>query len=252
LSTRPDCIFCKIVRGEAPSHRVCEDERTIAFMDIFPVTDGHTLVVTKDHFENLFEADEDALAAIARTSHRVAAAIRSELAPDGLMVFQLNGRAAGQTVFHYHMHLMPRATGEPLALASRVPGAPARLAEIAAKLARALARVSAVLIATVSLTACAAWREQRSQRAEWTSEWNGRIDDAKSDWQHPCATRPFVSWADAFLEGCQELPRSGECRTRIEWVDERVEQCRAWTAWQLRNFNQHERVEGTPPSMRIE
>ncbi len=143
MSTRADCIFCKIVRGEAPSHRICEDERTIAFMDIFPVTDGHALVVTKDHFENLFEADEDALAAIARTSHRVAAAIRSELAPDGLMVFQLNGRAAGQTVFHYHMHLMPRASGEALALHTRVPGTPARLAEIASRLARALARVTA-------------------------------------------------------------------------------------------------------------
>ena len=133
-----DCIFCKIVRGEAPSHRVCEDERTLVFMDIFPVTDGHTLVITKDHFENVFEADEDALAAIARTSHRVAAAIKRELAPDGLMVFQLNGAAAGQTVFHYHMHLMPRATGEPLALHTRVPGVPARLAEIASCLARAL------------------------------------------------------------------------------------------------------------------
>ena len=137
--SRPDCIFCKIVRGEAPSHLVCEDARTIVFMDIFPVTDGHTLVVTKDHFENVFEADEDTLAAVARTSHRVAAAIRSELAPDGLMVFQLNGRAAGQTVFHYHVHLMPRASGEPLALASRVPGVPERLGEIASRLALALA-----------------------------------------------------------------------------------------------------------------
>ena len=139
MVSKPDCIFCRIVRGEAPSHRVCEDERTLVFMDIFPVTDGHTLVITKDHFENVFEADEDALAAIARTSHRVAAAIKRELAPDGLMVFQLNGAAAGQTVFHYHMHLMPRASGEPLALHTRVPGKPERLAEIASRLARALA-----------------------------------------------------------------------------------------------------------------
>jgi len=138
MATKLDCIFCKIVRGEAPAHRVCEDERTLVFMDIFPVTDGHTLVITKDHFENVFEADEEALAAIARTSHRVAAAIKGELSPDGLMVFQLNGAAAGQTVFHYHMHLMPRATGEPLALHARVPGKPARLAEIAGRLARAL------------------------------------------------------------------------------------------------------------------
>ena len=135
--SRPDCIFCKIVRGEAPSHRVCEDERTIVFMDIFPVTDGHTLVVTKDHFENVFEADEDTLAAVARTSHRVAAAIRSELAPDGLMVFQLNGRAAGQTVFHYHMHLIPRNHGASLQIHSRTPGDATRLAEIAKRLGEA-------------------------------------------------------------------------------------------------------------------
>jgi histidine triad (HIT) family protein len=249
--SRPDCIFCKIVRGEAPSHRVYEDERTIVFMDIFPVTDGHTLVVTKEHFENLFEADEDALAAIAHTSHRVAAAIRSELAPDGLMVFQLNGRAAGQTVFHYHMHLMPRAQGEPLALVSRVPGVPARLAEIAGRLARALARVSAIVLA-LSLAGCLTGAETRSQRAQWTSEWNGRVESARSDWENPCATRPFIAWADAFLGDCEKEPSHPECEARLDWVDERVEQCRAWTAWQLRNFNKHQRVEGTPPSARIE
>jgi len=139
MSSNPGCIFCKIIRGDAPAHRVFEDANTIAFMDIFPVSDGHVLVVTKDHFENVYEVDAETLAAIARASHRVAAAIRSELAPDGLMVFQLNGQAAGQTVFHYHMHLMPRRQGEALALHTRVPGAPARLAETASRLARALA-----------------------------------------------------------------------------------------------------------------
>ena len=134
----PSCIFCRIVRGEAPAHRVYEDAQTLAFMDVFPVTDGHTLVITKEHFENLFEASEASLTAVAATAHRVAGAIRSELAPDGLMVFQLNGVAAGQTVLHYHMHLMPRAMNEPLALHARVPGKPERLAEIAAKLAGAL------------------------------------------------------------------------------------------------------------------
>ena len=135
----PNCIFCKIVRGEAPCHKVCEDEHTLVFMDIQPVTDGHTLVITKGHFETIFDATEEALAAVAATSHRVSAAIRDVLRPDGLMVFQLNGVAAGQSVFHYHMHLMPRAAGEPLALHARVPGKPERLAEIAQRLARRLA-----------------------------------------------------------------------------------------------------------------
>jgi histidine triad (HIT) family protein len=134
----PGCIFCGIARGAAPCHRVYEDADTLAFMDIFPVTDGHTLIVTKAHFADVFSATPEALAAVAVTAHRVAAAIRTVLDPDGLMVFQLNGAAAMQTVFHYHMHLMPRAAGEPLALHTRVPGDPARLAELAARLAAAM------------------------------------------------------------------------------------------------------------------
>ena len=141
MSESARCIFCKIAKGEAPAQRVYEDARTIVFMDIFPVTEGHALVVTREHFENVYEIDEDTLAAIARTSHRVAAALRDELAPDGLMVFQLNGQAAGQTVFHYHMHLMPRTQGEELRLHTRVPGAPERLAETALRLRSALERL---------------------------------------------------------------------------------------------------------------
>ena len=135
-----NCIFCKIVRGEAPAAKVYEDEHTLALMDIFPVTDGHTLVITKDHAENLFEASSEALQGVAATAKRVAHALKDTLAPDGLMVFQLNGAAAGQTVFHYHMHLMPRADGEPLALHTRVPGDPQRLATLAKALAEHVSR----------------------------------------------------------------------------------------------------------------
>ncbi len=137
-TTDPSCVFCRIARGELPSHKVCEDERTLVFMDIAPVTDGHTLVVTREHFANLFEASPEALGAVMATAKRVAHAIETVLAPEGLMVFQLNGAAAGQTVFHYHMHLMPRAAGEPLVLHARRPGDPARLAELAARIAAAL------------------------------------------------------------------------------------------------------------------
>ena len=133
------CIFCKIVRGEAPAHKVYEDERVLVFMDLFPVTDGHTLIVTKEHFENLFEATEESLQAVVTSSRRVAHAIQAALEPEGLMVFQLNGRAAGQAVFHYHMHLMPRNEGEPLALHTRQQGDPARLREVSERLAAALA-----------------------------------------------------------------------------------------------------------------
>lgn len=132
------CIFCMIARGDAPAFTVCADEHTIAFMDLNPVTDGHTLVVTKAHFTNIFEATDEVLRAVAATSRRLALALQTVLKPDGLMVFQLNGLAAGQTVFHYHMHLMPRADNEPLALHTRVPGDPHRLRQLADALATQL------------------------------------------------------------------------------------------------------------------
>jgi histidine triad (HIT) family protein len=138
MNERDDCIFCGIVRGELPCFKVCEDDRTLTFLDIFPVAEGHTLVVTKEHFSNLFEVDADALAAVAATSLRVAHAIRRALAPDGLGVFQLNGVAAGQTVPHYHMHLLPRTAGEAFALHSRKRGDDEQLRTTANRIAAAL------------------------------------------------------------------------------------------------------------------
>ena len=108
MKTKADCIFCKIVAGTAPSAKVYEDDHTLAFMDLMPVSRGHTLVIPKSHSENLFEIEAPLLAAVADTSHRLAPAIRQAFEPDGLRIFQLNGAAAGQTVFHYHMHLLPK------------------------------------------------------------------------------------------------------------------------------------------------
>jgi histidine triad (HIT) family protein len=135
----PTCIFCKIVAGEMPSYRVAEDDETLVFMDIFPVSAGHTLIIPKAHHENLYEMTVRRAEAVAAMAKRVADAIRTAFAPAGLMVFQLNGVAAGQTVFHYHMHLLPRREDEPLALHTRIPGDPARLADQARSLAAALA-----------------------------------------------------------------------------------------------------------------
>ncbi len=134
----PSCIFCEIVRGAAPAFTVYEDQHTLVFMDAFPVTDGHTLVVTKAHCTDLFDASPSELQAVMDTAKRVAHALREVVHPDGLMVFQLNGAAAGQTVFHYHMHLMPRTAGEPLVLHSRPAGDPARLRELATALTAAM------------------------------------------------------------------------------------------------------------------
>jgi histidine triad (HIT) family protein len=135
----PGCIFCSIVSGEAPCHRVAEDELTIVFMDLFPVADGHTLVVTKEHFTNLYEATPEAMAAVGAMAKRVADALRAELAPDGLSVYQANGEAAGQTVFHYHLHLMPRSQGSALSLHGRRQGESALLRARAEALSRRVA-----------------------------------------------------------------------------------------------------------------
>ena len=140
-----DCIFCKIVAGQVPSQRVYEDERVFVFMDAFPVADGHTLVIPKAHAENLFETPTVDLQAVIAVSRRVADALRSVLSPDGLMVFQLNGEAAGQTVFHYHMHLLPRMAGSALALHVRTPGDPERLRTLAGQLAEAVSTQGHVL-----------------------------------------------------------------------------------------------------------
>jgi histidine triad (HIT) family protein len=134
-----ECIFCRIVAGQAPAHRVFEDERVLVFLDIFPVADGHTLVIPKRHGSNLLDSEEVDLAAVIAHSRRVAHAIRKVIDPDGIGVFQLNGAAAGQTVFHYHMHLIPRTKGDSLQVHTRVPGDPDRLTELAQRLSEAIA-----------------------------------------------------------------------------------------------------------------
>lgn len=103
-----DCVFCGIVAGKIPASIVHEDADTIAFMDIGSVNPGHVLVASKRHAENVFALDEAAGAAVGRTLVRVARAINEAFAPEGLSQYQANGKLAGQTVFHYHVHLVPR------------------------------------------------------------------------------------------------------------------------------------------------
>ena len=107
-----DCVFCKIRDGQIPSARIDEDERTITIMDINPLSRGHCLVVTRRHAPTLFDSDEEDLAAVMATAKRVAGAIRRSLEPDGLNLLQANGAAAFQSVPHFHLHLIPRWTGD--------------------------------------------------------------------------------------------------------------------------------------------
>jgi len=103
-----DCVFCKIRDGQIPSLKIFEDDRTLAFMDINPVSHGHCLVIPKAHAASLFEAEVEDLQATIAAAQQVARAIREALAPDGLNMLQANGAAAFQSVPHFHLHLIPR------------------------------------------------------------------------------------------------------------------------------------------------
>ena len=109
-----NCIFCKIVNGEIPSHKVYEDEATLAFLDINPVSDGHTLVIPKKHSENIYDIREDSLQKVALTVQKVAKAVKTAFNADGVNILQANGATAGQAVFHYHVHIVPRKQGDKL------------------------------------------------------------------------------------------------------------------------------------------
>ena len=103
-----DCLFCKIINGEIPSTKVYEDEHVFAFMDIMPLTKGHTLLIPKTHCQDLFEMPETVAANLYKAAPKVANAIKAAFNPLGLNTVNNNGAAAGQTVFHYHLHLIPR------------------------------------------------------------------------------------------------------------------------------------------------
>lgn len=103
-----DCLFCKIIDGQIPSLKVYEDEHVYAFMDIMPLTKGHTLLIPKQHCKDLFEMSEDVAANLYKAAPKVANAIKAAFNPVGMNTVNNNGAAAGQTVFHYHLHLIPR------------------------------------------------------------------------------------------------------------------------------------------------
>ena len=130
-----ECIFCKIVTGELPSERVGEDEHTVAFMDLNPWTRGHALVVPREHSRNLYDIEPGSLRHTALAAQRLARRMRDRLSCDGVNLLNSCEPAAWQTVFHFHVHVIPRYDGDPL----RLPGEPLsvesdELAEVAAKL----------------------------------------------------------------------------------------------------------------------
>ncbi len=130
----PANVFARILRGELPKAQIYEDSETLAFMDAFPQARGHSLVIPKHgQARNLLEASPATLASVMATVRKVARATRLALDPDGIMISQFNGEASGQTVYHLHVHIIPRWVNQPL---GRHAGAMADAADLAAVAAR--------------------------------------------------------------------------------------------------------------------
>lgn len=134
----PKNIFAKIIRGEAPCFKVFEDAHTLAFMDIMPQAEGHTLVIPKEHAESIFDLSPEGAAALIKTTKKIAAAVLEVTKAPGMMLAQLNGAAAGQTVFHIHFHVIPRSSGLELKLHAREMADFEKLKALAAKIAAAV------------------------------------------------------------------------------------------------------------------
>jgi histidine triad (HIT) family protein len=133
----PDCIFCKVVAGEIPGEIVDSDERTITVMDINPATRGHVVVIPREHSENLITVSEEDLNATMASARRIAARMQEALSPDGFNVLNNVGRAAWQSIFHFHVHVIPRYHDDPLQLPwLPEPADPAELAAVADDLRR--------------------------------------------------------------------------------------------------------------------
>lgn len=105
---KEDCIFCKIAAGEIPSRKLYEDDDVIVIMDLSPTSKGHSLIIPKEHCTNIYDIDEDVAAKVMRVAKRLAIKMTDALGCDGFNLLQNNGETAGQTMFHFHMHLIPR------------------------------------------------------------------------------------------------------------------------------------------------
>ena len=109
-----DCIFCKIANGEIPSYKIYEDDNFLSFMDVNPMSFGHCLIIPKDHYENIYEMPEDLLSKLFPIVKKIAVRLKEVTGCDGMNIFQNNGLAGNQTVFHYHVHIRPRYNNDNL------------------------------------------------------------------------------------------------------------------------------------------
>ncbi len=134
----PNNIFAKILRGEIPSVKVFEDEHMLSFMDVMPQVEGHTLVIPNEPAVDMLDLSPNGASALILATQRIAQAVKKALSPPGIMLMQLNGAAAGQSVDHVHFHILPRHAGIDMKLHARQMVDPATLEPIAAKIRAAL------------------------------------------------------------------------------------------------------------------
>lgn len=133
----PQNIFAQIIRGEAPCYKLYEDDDVLAFLDVFPQSYGHTLIIPKrSAARNLLDVDADALSKMMLTLQKLTRVITEELQPDGVQIAQFNGAPAGQTVFHIHLHIVPRFNGDNLEMHATAKADPAELEKLQARLVK--------------------------------------------------------------------------------------------------------------------
>jgi histidine triad (HIT) family protein len=146
----PHCIFCRIIGGEEMVSLVHEDERTLAFLDIQPMSRGHTLIATKEHYETLFDLPEDLAAHCLAVARRIAPGIKRAMKAQAINIFSANGKAGGQDVPHFHLHLIPVKEGEPFALQLPMADVPipsrSELDITAARVSRGIQEAAAVAV----------------------------------------------------------------------------------------------------------
>lgn len=107
-----NCLFCKIVKGEIDSEKIYENENVLAFLDAFPSTEGHTIIISKKHYENIFDASKDILKETIEVAQKISFLLKEKLGAEGINLFNNNNKVAQQEIFHYHLHVIPRYSGD--------------------------------------------------------------------------------------------------------------------------------------------
>ena len=129
-----NCIFCKIVKGEIASKKIYENEKVLAFLDGFPSTEGHTIIISKKHYKNIFDTPKDVLKETMEVAQKISFLLKEKLGAEGINLFNNNNKVAQQEIFHYHLHVIPRYSGDKFEIVGKNKTKNKNLKEIAKKI----------------------------------------------------------------------------------------------------------------------